>query len=106
MADVNVSAREVARRLDVNAARVRALARAGQLPARKIANRWFFDGDALERRIRSKPQPGRLLEPANAWALLVLASGGAAPWVRSDGRSGLRRRLKEPCPRQGLARSS
>ena len=106
MPELNVSAREVAHRLNINAARARALARAGQLPARKIANRWFFDENALERRIRSEPKPGRSLEPANAWALLMLASGGSAPWVRSDVRSRLRRRLKEHSLRQALARAS
>lgn len=99
-------ARDAARRLHVNDSRIRQLVAAGQLPARKVADRWLIDASALERRNLVRHDRGRQLEPANAWGLLFLASGEAAPWLGSDVRSRLRRRLREGFLRRDRARLS
>lgn len=69
---------------------MRALAKSGQLPAEKLANRWFIDAGALERRIANSPRSGRPFEPRKAWALLLLFSGEDAPWLSISDRSKLR----------------
>lgn len=99
-----VPASEAARRLGVHESRVRALVRAGRLPARKIANRWLVGAGAVERRALIRHDRGRPLDPANAWGLLFLASGEPAPWLANDVRSRLRRRLRESCVRKELSR--
>lgn len=99
-----VPASEAARRLRVNDSRVRQLIEAGELPARKVANRWLVDAGALERRGVLGPAHGRPLEPQNAWGLLFLGSGEPAPWLASDVRSRLRRRLREGALRRDRGR--
>lgn len=88
-------ASEAARRLRVHESRVRQLIEAGELPGRKVANRWLVSSDAVERRGAFRRERGRPLEPENVWGLLFLASGRPAPWLASDVRSRLRRRLRE-----------
>lgn len=90
--------------MGVHDSRVRALVAAGGLPGRKVANRWLIDLGAVERRLLHRRGRGRPLEPSNAWGLLFLASGEAAPWVASDVRSRLRRRLRERSLRHDLPR--
>ncbi len=104
MSALEVPASEAARRLRVHDSRVRRLVEAGDLPARKVANRWLVDAGALERRGLLGPADGRPLEPENAWGLLFLASGEPAPWLRSDVRSRLRRRLREGSLRRDRGR--
>jgi len=89
-----IPASEAARRLGVHDSRIRRLAASGELPARKVANRWLIDVRSMERRESLRRDGGRPLEPANAWGLLFLASGEPAPWLPSDARSRLRRRLR------------
>lgn len=89
-----VAGYDAARRLRVNDSRVRQLARAGSLAARKVANRWLVDANALERRGSQGANPGRPFEPRNVWGLLFLASDEPAPWLRSDVRSRLRRVIR------------
>lgn len=104
MRPIEVPASEAARRLRVNDSRVRQLVAAGELPARKVANRWLIDAGALERRGLLRTASGRPLEPKNAWGLLFLASGEPAPWLASDVRSRLRRRLREGALRRDRGR--
>jgi hypothetical protein len=99
-----VPASQAALQLRVNDSRVRQLIEAGELPARKVANRWLVDVGALQRRgLLGAPQ-GRPLEAENAWGLLFLASGEPAPWLASDVRSRLRRRLREGALRRDHGR--
>lgn len=95
MSLIEIPASEAARRLGIHDSRVRRLVESGDLPARKVANRWLVDLSAVERRRQAHHASGRLLEPKNAWGLLFLASGEPAPWLASDARSRLRRRLRE-----------
>jgi hypothetical protein len=88
-------ASEAALRLRINGSRVRQLIEAGELSARKVANRWLVDAGDVERRSAFRRERGRPLEPENVWGLLFLASGNPAPWLASDVRSRLRRRLRE-----------
>lgn len=83
-----LSVREAARRLGVSERRVRAMARAGRLPARKVGSSWILDED-LGRRSGA----GRPLSARNAWALLALLSGASPEWVHPSVRSRLRRGL-------------
>lgn len=99
-----IPAREAARRLGVHDSRIRRLVASGDLPARKVANRWMIDASALERRESLRRDGGRPLEPANAWGLLFLASSEPAPWLPSDARSRLRRRLREGSLQRDLYR--
>ena len=93
MSLIEIPASEAARQLGVHDSRVRRLIESGELAARKVANRWLVDQSAVERRRLGRHDPGRLLEPENAWGLLFLASGEPTPWLASDARSRLRRRL-------------
>jgi len=95
MSSSEVVAREAARQLRVNESRVRQLAAAGELPGRKVANRWLFDADAVERRGAQPPASGRPYGPRTAWGVLFLASDEPASWLRPDVRSRLRRRIRE-----------
>lgn len=104
MSPSEVPAREAARRLHVDDSRIRQLVARGELPARKVANRWLVDEGALERRGLADRSQGRPFEPANAWGLLFLASGEPAPWLHSDVRSRLRRRIREGLLRREQAR--
>jgi excisionase family DNA binding protein len=97
---------EAASRLGVHEARVRALIAAGELEAVKVGGRWLLDEDSIARREREGSHPGRPFEAHNAWALILLASGGE-PRVSSpsvlwrlrrilshEGLSGLRQRMR------------
>lgn len=99
-----IPASEAARRLGVHDSRIRRLAASGELPARKVANRWLIDARSMERRESIRRGGGRPLEPANAWGLLFLASGELAPWLPSDARSRLRRRLRQGSLQRDLVR--
>src|SRR5687767_3771683 len=91
-----VSAADVARRLRVNEARVRALIERGVLPARKVANRWLVPVQALQSSGVAARVSGRPFSPDNAWGFLFLASGRPAKWLSLVERSRLRARLKSP----------
>lgn len=89
---------EAAKRLGVSRQRVRALARK-QLPAEQSSRILLIDSAAVERRRLTPPLAHRLLEPANAWALLALASGDPAlapslEVLSPSSRSRLRARLR------------
>lgn len=61
----------------------------------KIGGRWLVEPVSLARRARLSSGRGRLYTPANAWAVLFLASKEDAPWVHPVVRSRLRRALNE-----------
>jgi hypothetical protein len=102
-----VSVSDAAEALRLNRARVRALAASGELTAQKIGGVWLIDPASIEQR-REHPSPaGRPLSAANAWRVLLLASGEeidkhadpVARWRVRDaldrrGLAGLRRRLR------------
>jgi excisionase family DNA binding protein len=87
------SVAEAAVALGVSPQRVRQLIRNGALPALRVGGRWLLDARVLDGVHRS-PQPGRPLEPRNAWGLLLLAEGVEAPWLDRVERSRLRARLR------------
>lgn len=91
-----ISAADVARRLGVNEARVRALIERGALPGRKLANRWLVPLQALQSSGIAARIAGRPFSPENAWGLLFLATGRPAEWLSPVERSRLRARLKSP----------
>ena len=80
---------EAARRLGVVPQRVRAMARAGRLPARKVGRAWVIDPQPSGWKRRG---PGRPLAAANAWALLAILEGSSPDWVDPAVRSRLKRR--------------
>jgi excisionase family DNA binding protein len=92
-----VSVSDAAEALRLDRSRVRALAASGELSARKIGGVWLIDRASIEQR-REHPTPaGRPLSAANAWRVVLLASGeeidtGAGPVVRWRVRDALDRR--------------
>src|SRR6267378_910558 len=86
-----LSSREVARRLGLDPSRVRRLADAGRLPARKLGHDWMFDGDLLSNAMGVSRQRGRPFSQESALGVLFLASGEDAPWLADRSRSRLRR---------------
>ena len=91
-----IGASEVAKRLHVNEARVRALIERGALPGRKLANRWLVPAHALHNSSITARVEGRPFSSENAWGLLFLASGKPAEWLSAVERSRLKARLKAP----------
>ncbi len=65
----------------------------GQLPAEKIGGRWLVERRAVEDRAKRRALSGRLFEPHNAWALLLIASGLEVNGIDPSVRSRLRRAL-------------
>jgi excisionase family DNA binding protein len=89
-----VSIGEAAERLELSPARVRAMAAHGQLPAKKIGDRWLIERAAVEERRSRGAHGGRRFAALNAWALLLLASGEDVEGIDSSVRSRLRRALR------------
>jgi hypothetical protein len=78
---------------------VRALAASRKLSARKIGGVWLIDGASVERR-REHPAPaGRPLSAANAWRVLLLASGED---IDENADPVARWRLRDALARRGL----
>ncbi|MGH2879962.1 MAG: hypothetical protein ACRDK4_10210 [Solirubrobacteraceae bacterium] len=65
--------------LGVNPSRVRALISSGAVAAEKVGGVWLVDPVSLAARSRLPSPAGRPLAPANAWALLLAASGEELP---------------------------
>ena len=87
MAGLDVlSVSDAAQALAVDPSRVRALLARGQLDGEKVGGRWLVRGQSLRALQDSPRERGRRLRPANAWAVLALASGDAAPWVSNEER--------------------
>lgn len=72
---MEVTVEEVARRLSVSPQRVRALAAAGQIPARKLGRDWAIDLDAIRRGDFARRERGRPLSARSCWAMLDMLSG-------------------------------
>lgn len=84
-----LSVPDAAEALAIDRSRVRALLARGQLDGEKVGGRWLVSGASL-RALKARPRErGRRLQPANAWAVLALASGDPAPWVSNQERSRL-----------------
>jgi hypothetical protein len=98
-----VSVADAATRLGLSERRVRALAAKGQVPAQKIANRWFVEVDRLSERRRSAGARGRPFSDRHALGLLFLASGEDPQWLSAYEKWRLRRyalpRLSDLMPR-------
>jgi excisionase family DNA binding protein len=94
-----LSVRDAAQDLSVHESRVRAMLAAGQLEGDKLGGRWVVPRASVQeyRRLRA-PAGGRPLQPSNAWAVLALASGVAAPNIGAREA----RRLAKLLARQGL----
>lgn len=90
-----LSVPDAARLLRVDPSRVRALLSAGQLAGDKIGGRWLVSDASIRARQEKAPGRGRRLKPANAWAVLALASGAEAPWVSAGDRSRLAALLRQ-----------
>jgi len=101
-----LSVSEAADKLRVSERRIRALAEARILPARKIAGRWIIDARGIEHRAANPRGGGRPHAPENAWGLLFLASGERAPWLSRQGSLRLRRALRRRELREQLPRLS
>ena len=79
---MDVSVAEAARALGLSPRRVRALARAGQIPARRVGRAWVVHLDP-----RLPPRsPGRRLSARSAWAVLGLGHEGLSRSERQRAR--------------------
>src|SRR5437763_1917105 len=95
-----LTVRESAERLGVSPRRVRAIARSKRLGEETSRRLRLLDPAEVERLARTERPAHRTLEPANAWALLALASGdpslaSSLDAVSPSARSRLRARLRE-----------
>jgi excisionase family DNA binding protein len=79
---MDVSVAEAAEALGLSARRVRALAEAGEIPARRVGRAWVID---LDRRRLPRP-PGRRLSARSAWAVLGLGCEGLSRSERQRAR--------------------
>lgn len=94
-----VSVPDAAEQLGVDPSRVRVLLARRQLNGEKIGGRWLVAGHSVRERAQRPRHRGRPLHPANAWAVLALASGEDAPWVSDDER----KRLADLLAKRGFA---
>ena len=79
-----LSIREAAERLDVSEVRVRQLAAAGELGARRHSAVWLIDEGAVEARRDVPRRAGRPIEPESAWLLLSVLADASRLLVTSD----------------------
>lgn len=89
-----VSIADGAKTLGLSESRVRALAESGKFRAQKVAGRWLLDKGSVNKRSLENHPSGRPLEPHNAWALLLEASGMVPEGIDPAVRSRLRRALR------------
>lgn len=89
-----MSVADAARALKLDPSRVRVLAASEALPAVKIGRSWAIDAAAVADRSQHAPPRGRPMAPANAWALLFIASGQEPEWASAQSRSRIRRSLR------------
>lgn len=72
---MEISVREAAVRLAVSPQRIRFLAAAGRIPARKPGRDWVIDIDRLGLGEAGRGTPGRPLSARSSWAILQLIDG-------------------------------
>jgi excisionase family DNA binding protein len=72
---VEVSVREAAERLGVSPQRVRAMAAAGRIPARKLGRDWAIDLDQVGAHALGPRGHGRPLSARSSWAILAMIAG-------------------------------
>jgi hypothetical protein len=89
-----LSVPDAALALAVNPSRVRALLASGQLEGLKVGGRWLVPWAAIWERQDAPRERGRLLAPANAWAVLALASGKQPEWISRDEQRRLARLIE------------
>lgn len=85
---------DAARRLGIDASRVRQMLRLGELAGQRHGRVWIVDEAAVAKRAHRPVPGGRPLAPARAWALLDLIDGGSAPWLTTQSRSQVRARAR------------
>jgi hypothetical protein len=85
------SSQDAAHRLGLSTRRVRALASAGRLKARKLGGRWILEPVSAVR----EPRAGRRVSAAIGWAILALLSGARPGGVHPSALSRLKRRLRD-----------
>lgn len=90
----SIGSRDLARRLGLDASRVRRLAGNGRLPGRKIGHDWLFDVDLVGDEFAIDRQRGRPFSQRNALGVLFLASGESPDWLDAATRSRLSSRLR------------
>ncbi len=92
-----IDVQEAARELRVGPARVRELLAQGVLPGDKLGGRWLIRRSDVQARLRDPTPPGRPLSAANAWLMLLEASGEQPPKpVDAVARWRVRRALAYP----------
>lgn len=92
-----VDVQQAARELRVGPARVRELLAQGALPGEKLGGRWLIRRSDVQARLHDPSPPGRPLSAANAWLMLLEASGEQPPEpVDAVARWRVRRALASP----------
>jgi excisionase family DNA binding protein len=84
---------EAARMLGLRPRTVLRLIHDGGLPARKDLGRWRILRADVELRGEMGSRGGRPYAPPGAWGLIVIASGGEAPWLDRVTRGRIARRI-------------
>lgn len=79
-----LSAAEAADRLGVSDRQIRRLAAIGDLPARRVGDRWLISADAVRSRSRSAPRAGRPLSARMAWAVLAAVDAAVGDGSAGD----------------------
>lgn len=92
---MDLTTREAASRLGVNQARVRALAAAGTLAARRVGSQWLIDADSVDQQaaLIGAGATSRAMASRIAWAASDLADGGRAGWLNAVERHRVRNRV-------------
>ena len=89
-----MSVRDAAVRMGVSPQRVRSLADAGRIPARKIGRDWAIDIDRLGPWGPNRREPGRPLSARSSWAVLRLLDGQRPEDLSRSELSRARNRLR------------
>lgn len=90
---MEVSVQDAAKRLSVSPQRVRALAAAGRIPARKLGRAWAIDVDLVSRGHVGGRARGRPLSARSSWAILDMLAGKEPAGLSRSERIRARARL-------------
>src|SRR5438876_9984715 len=99
-----ISVIDAAEVLAVDPRRARAMIKAGQLEARKLAGGWLIDPQSLERARARRAGRGRPLAEPNAWGILAILAGEEPRWLSAHQQSRLRSYLRANGPERVLPR--